>query len=83
MPKRELKLLVYFARHPGTALSRDQLLLEVWGKDHRRSEKCINKLVGRLRRKFEQDPRTPRLIQTVVNVGYCFMPDEEEFIARA
>ena len=28
-----------------------------------------------LRTKIEQDPKTPRLIQTVYGVGYCFTPD--------
>ena len=79
MPRREFELLVYLARHPETALSRDQLLLDVWGKNYAGSKRAVDRHVDKLRRKLEGDPKAHRLIQKVFNVGYCFMPDETAF----
>jgi two-component system OmpR family response regulator len=53
-------------------LSRDQLIELAGGDSYDRS---IDILVSRLRRKMEDDPRTPRLIMTVRNGGYQFMPE--------
>ena len=79
MPKREFELLVYLARHPETALSRDQLLLDVWGKNYVGSKRTVDRHMVKLRQKFEGDSKAHRLIQKVFNVGYCFMPDGTAF----
>ena len=82
MPNKEFRLLVYLARRPETALSRDQLLLDIWGKDYPGPRRAVDMHVGKLRRKFERDPKTHRLIQSVFNVGYCLMPDERLFVKK-
>ena len=67
----EFKLLAYLARHPGQALSRDQILGGVWGYDADvEGEGLINVHVRRLREKVEIDPSHPALILTVPGIGY-------------
>ena len=67
----EFRLLAHLARHPGQALSRSQILDEVWGYNADvESERVVNVHVRRLREKVELDPTHPSLILTVPGVGY-------------
>jgi DNA-binding response OmpR family regulator len=67
----EFKLLVYFARHPGQALSRTQLIEAVWGYDADvDDENTVTVSIRRLREKIELDPSRPALILTVPGIGY-------------
>ena len=77
MPRKEFELLLYLIRHAEMILPRDQILLDVWGKDYAGPERPVDVHVRKLRQKFERDPKTHRLIQTVHRVGYCFKPEEQ------
>lgn len=68
----EFDLLATLCRHAGRVLSRDTLIDHLGGREHTSGDRTIDVLVGRLRRKVEADPRTPRLIVTVQGVGYVF-----------
>ena len=70
----EFDLLLAFAEHPKRVLTRDQLLDLARGPTHEAYDRSIDTLVSRLRRKLEDDPKTPVLIRTVRNGGYMFMP---------
>lgn len=69
----ELKLLQYFIEHRRTALSRDQLLDEVWGYDATPSTRTVDVHVAWLRQKLEPNPRQPQFILTVHRIGYKFI----------
>jgi DNA-binding response OmpR family regulator len=67
----EFKLLVFLARHPSQAISREQLLTAVWGYDADvESDRTVNVHISRLRDKVEHDPSRPALILTVPGIGY-------------
>ena len=68
----EFGLLSVLVRGAGRALSRDHLLQAVAGREAEAFDRSIDVLVGRLRRKIEADPKSPRLIVTVPGVGYRF-----------
>ncbi|MCX5015977.1 response regulator transcription factor [Streptomyces sp. NBC_00555] len=68
---REFDLLVYLMRNPGRAVSREQLLQEVWDWEFG-DLSTVTVHARRLRTKIEEDPANPRLIQTVWGVGYRF-----------
>lgn len=68
----EFDLLVAFLKHPKRALSRDQILDDVRGREAAPFDRSIDVQVGRLRRKIESNPRRPELIKTVRGVGYMF-----------
>jgi two-component system OmpR family response regulator len=71
----EFNLLATFVRSAQRVLSRDQLI-ELSGGDGGISyDRSIDILVSRLRRKMEDDPKTPQLIQTVRSGGYQFIPE--------
>ena len=67
----EYKLLMLFLTHPGTVLSRDVLLSELWdaGGDYV-TDNTLTVYIKRLREKLEDDPQNPRLIKTVRGLGY-------------
>jgi len=69
---KEFELLVFLARHPSMALSRDLLLEQVWGWDYGGGSRTVDVHVRWLREKIEADPANPERIVTVRGVGYCF-----------
>jgi two-component system phosphate regulon response regulator PhoB len=72
---REFRLLECFMLQPGRALSRDQLVEQVWGPDYSGNNKSVDVHVWWLRRKLDQ-PGRPSLFVTVRGIGYRFVnPD--------
>lgn len=67
-----LKVLVSNPREP---MSRDKLMNQARGRDYSALERSIDVQVSRLRRLIEEDPSSPRYIQTVWGLGYVFVPD--------
>jgi len=74
---KEYELLHYFLTKAGRALSRDQILNDVWGYDCLVTPRSIDRFVTGLRQKIEEDPRNPRFIQTVREFGYEFVMEGE------
>src|SRR5687767_10198466 len=70
---REFKLLKYFVEHRGAALTRDELLNEVWGYNAMPSTRTVDVHVAWLRQKLEDNPRHPQYIITVHGLGYKFV----------
>ena len=74
LTSKEFQLLAYFLQRPGCALSRDVILNAVWGHAVFVLPRSIDRCVTTLRAKIEDDPRKPRYIQTIRDVGYRFEP---------
>ena len=70
---KEFDLLVYFVRHPGNVLSREQILSAVWGYSHDPGTNIVEVYVSYLRRKLRR-PGSPAPIITVRSVGYRLAP---------
>jgi two-component system KDP operon response regulator KdpE len=68
----EFNLLVELASHAGVAVAHDALLTKVWGPEYRTEGHYLKVYIGRLRDKLEDEPASPRIIQTVRGVGYRF-----------
>lgn len=71
----ELDLLRYFVARPDRAISREQLLEDVWGVSGSNTTRTVDNFVMRLRRHFEPRPSRPRHFVSVRGVGYKFVPD--------
>ena len=56
----EAKLLSYLVAHPVVGLSRQTLLMDVWGYATGVASRTVDITVHRLRRKLEVDPANPR-----------------------
>jgi DNA-binding response OmpR family regulator len=70
----EFDLLRVLVEHPGRVLSRDQLLTLTRNREWEPFDRSVDIRIARLRRKIEVDPEAPRLIKTVRNAGYMFLP---------
>jgi len=65
LTSKEYDLLIYFAKNPNIALSREQILDHIWGNDYFGSDRVVDDLVRRLRKKM------PKLdVETVYGYGY-------------
>ena len=69
---KEFRLLEFFTKRPGRALTRDQILDGVWGNEIMVNDRSVDRCVTTLRGKIEIDPRHPRYIQTIRDIGYRF-----------
>ncbi|MFT5241417.1 MAG: DNA-binding response OmpR family regulator [Candidatus Promineifilaceae bacterium] len=76
LTRTEFDLLAYFCRHESKALSRDQLMNDVWGTEYYGTQRSLDSFVSNLRAKIELDVRSPKHILTVHGVGYKFIGDE-------
>jgi DNA-binding response OmpR family regulator len=70
---KEFELLKYFLTHSGEAVSRDQLLEDVWGYDRFPTTRTVDAHIVRLRQKLEPKPDDPHYFLTVHGVGYKFV----------
>lgn len=73
----EFELLYQLAKSVGRVLSRDQLLDRVAGRDYDVFDRSIDVHISSLRRKLDDDPRSPRFIKTVRSVGYMFVDQNQ------
>lgn len=71
----ELRLLYYLMNRPGQIVTIEELNQKVWGYTAEADNTMLKNVVYRLRRKIEQDPANPLMIQTIVGVGYKLAPE--------
>ncbi len=72
LTRQEFDVLHLLAARPGIVFSRAALLANVWGGDTYVTDRTVDVVVSRLRRKLERDPQDPELILTAWGVGYKF-----------
>ena len=66
----EYSIMKMFMDNPGKALSREDILNTVWGRDYFGELKIADVNIRRLRIKIEDDPTNPIYITTVWGYGY-------------
>ncbi|MCC6580265.1 MAG: response regulator transcription factor [Phycisphaeraceae bacterium] len=69
---KEFGVLALLAGRPDRAMSRRDILREVWGRDVFVTLRSVDRCINTLRAKIEDDPTTPRYIHTVRPLGYRF-----------
>ena len=70
LTRTEFDVLAALATQPRMAFGRLQILQSVWGPSWVGDEHVVDVHVGHIRRKLNDDPTTPRFIETVRGVGY-------------
>ncbi len=76
LTRQEFDLLYQLAKRPGIVYSRTALLQNVWTDDTYVTERTVDTVISRLRKKIERDPQDPELILTAWGVGYKFVDAE-------
>lgn len=72
LTSKEYRLLTYLASRAGRALTRTDMLDAVWGSRVIVTTRSVDRCVTTLRGKIELDPKRPRHIRTIRDVGYRF-----------
>jgi two-component system response regulator RegX3 len=72
LPLREFQLLRELLVNAGRVVTRELLLLRVWGPDFDGDPRIVATSVGRLRARIEHDPEEPSRIVTIRGVGYRY-----------
>ena len=66
----EYSIIKMFMENPGKALSREEILDMVWGRDYFGELKIVDVNIRRLRLKIEDNAQNPTYINTVWGYGY-------------
>ena len=77
LTKKEFDTLRYLMEHRGTAVTRDQLMNEVWGYDYIGDSNIVDVYIRYLRHKID-DQYGIKTIHTIRSVGYLFEYEEEQ-----
>ncbi len=72
----EFRLLIYLARNAGKVLTYDQILANVWGEEYRGNMEYVHIYISQLRKKLEENTKSPHYLLTVHGVGYIFESQE-------
>jgi len=74
---KEFNLLTLFVQREGRALTRDEILNQVWGYNSFAGHRSVDRFIATLRTKIEPDPQGPRFIHTLREIGYKFEREAE------
>jgi len=74
----EFDILLSLARYAGRVKTRESLLLEIADRDFEAFDRSIDVHISSIRRKLDDDPKTPRFIQTVRSAGYMLLKPGSE-----
>ncbi len=72
----EWRMLEFLARHPGTLVTRETLLKEIWASQNVGDSGYLRLYISQLRKKLEPDPAAPRYLLTEAGMGYRLVLDE-------
>ena len=72
----EARLLRSLLSNPGRTLTRNTLVIKVWGYDYEGESNQLDVYMKRLRTKIEEDPSDPKLLVTLRGVGYKYQPTD-------
>lgn len=71
---KEFEVLRHLVRHPGKAMTSDEIYGDVWGSVYG-DLTAVAVYIRRIRKKIEDEPKDPRYIQTIHGYGYRFNPE--------
>jgi len=76
MSHKEFEILSYLWEHKNSAVSRDDLLTEIWGYDESPTTRTVDNFIVKLRQKVEKDADHPQVILTVHGIGYKLIAED-------
>ncbi|MBQ9516571.1 MAG: response regulator transcription factor [Eubacterium sp.] len=71
----EFQIIEYFFKNPNAALSRTDILKQVWGENYFGDEKIVDVNIRRLRMKIEDNASSPNRLVTIWGLGYKWITD--------
>jgi DNA-binding response OmpR family regulator len=76
----EFDLLLALARTPGRIKSREALLDEIRDRNYDVFDRSIDVHISALRKKLDDDPKTPRFIRTIRSAGYMMLDPTDDSV---
>lgn len=73
----EFQIIEYFFKNPNAALSRTDILKQVWGENYFGDEKIVDVNIRRLRMKIEDNPSSPVRLVTIWGLGYKWITEAQ------
>ena len=73
----EFQIIEYFFKNPNAALSRTDILKQVWGNNYFGDEKIVDVNIRRLRMKVEDNPSSPTRLVTIWGLGYKWITNSK------
>jgi DNA-binding response OmpR family regulator len=70
MSHKEFEILHHFWKKRNSAVSREELLSEIWGYDETPTTRTVDNFIMKLRNRIEKDPNHPHILITVHGIGY-------------
>lgn len=70
----ENRILIYFFNHVNETVSREDLMMEIWGYEANVNTRTLDMHIVRLRKKLDGDVEESEFLQTVRGLGYKFTP---------
>lgn len=67
---KQFHIFMYFLRHLGQILTKEQIYEAVWGEPYMDGDKTLMVHIRYLREKIERDPGSPQIVETVRGIGY-------------
>lgn len=67
---KEFEILHYLWKKSNSAVSREDLLSDIWGYDEAPTTRTVDNFIMKLRSRIEKDPNHPQIIITVHGIGY-------------
>jgi two-component system KDP operon response regulator KdpE len=71
----EFSLLALLAKNEGRVLTHQYILKEIWGMGYIEQTQYLRVFIAQLRKKVEENPSRPRLLNTESGIGYRFGSD--------
>ncbi len=71
----EFQIIEYFFKNPNAALSRNDILKQVWGENYFGDVKIVDVNIRRLRMKIEDNPSSPTRLVSIWGLGYKWITD--------
>ncbi len=68
----EFSLLALLAKNEGRVLTHHYILKEIWGMGYVEQTQYLRVFIAQLRKKVEDDPAKPKLLNTESGIGYRF-----------
>lgn len=68
----EFSLLALLAKNEGRVLTHQYILKEVWGMGYTEQTQYLRVFIAQLRKKIEDNPTKPELLNTESGIGYRF-----------
>jgi two-component system KDP operon response regulator KdpE len=78
LTQHEFRALQMLMEQAGKMVTYEFLLNSVWSSERVRNRERLRMLIGKLRRKLENNPSNPRYLITYARIGYCFHKGEQD-----